>query len=178
MKSFRDPKYVERYEDVVLDLETALNTTVANNANQKKDRYRFVVDNSGEVTPFDWYNARISLDFKVNLLANGGNIEVADHNGVVNGSYSFLKHFDIKLNGKRCTIVMMQITPLMLKIYLSIAQLMPKKQRLMNFSVLIHQDQWKSGNLKLVVQIRKPKEEQLTIKVLPFEKHLWVPHPQ
>ena len=32
MKSFRDPKYGERYEDVVLDLETALSTTVANNA--------------------------------------------------------------------------------------------------------------------------------------------------
>ena len=58
MKSFRDPKYVERYEDVIFDLETALNTTVANNAHQKKDGYRFVVDNSGEVTPFDWYNAR------------------------------------------------------------------------------------------------------------------------
>ena len=26
MKSFRDPKYVERYEDVIFDLETALNT--------------------------------------------------------------------------------------------------------------------------------------------------------
>ena len=54
MKSFRDPKYVERHEDVIFYLETALNTTVANNANQKKDGYRFVVDNSGEVTPFDW----------------------------------------------------------------------------------------------------------------------------
>ena len=100
MKSFRDPKYVERYEDVIFDLETALNTTVANNAHQKKDGYRFVVDNSGEVTPFDWYNARISLDFKVVLMANGGNI-AADHNGIVNGSYSLLKHFDIKLNGKK-----------------------------------------------------------------------------
>ena len=68
--------------------------------NQKKDGYRFV-DNSGEVIPFDWYNARISLDFKVNLLANGGNIALEDHNGIVNGSYSFLKHFDIKLNGKK-----------------------------------------------------------------------------
>ena len=68
---------------------------------RKKDGYRFVVDNSGEVTPFDWYNARISLDFKVNLLANGGSIAVADHNGIVNGSYSFLKHFDIKLNDKK-----------------------------------------------------------------------------
>ena len=60
MKSFRDAKYGERYEDVVLDLETALSTTVANNANQKKDGYRLVVDNRGEVTPCDWYNARIS----------------------------------------------------------------------------------------------------------------------
>ena len=100
MKSFRDPKYVERYEDVIFDLKTALNTTVANNANQKRDGYRFVVDNSGEVTPFDWYNARISLDLKVILLANGVNIAVADQNGIVNGSYSFLKHFHIKLNGK------------------------------------------------------------------------------
>ena len=101
MKSFRDPKYVERYDDAIFDLEKALNTTVANNANQKKDGYRFVVDNSGEVTPFDWYNARISLDFKVNLLADGGNIALVDHNGIVNGSYSFLKHFDIKLKGKK-----------------------------------------------------------------------------
>ena len=100
MKSFRNPKYVERYEDVIFDLETALNTTVANNGNQKKDGYRFV-DKSGEVTPFDSYNARISLDFKVNLLADGGNIKVNDHNGIVNGSYSFFKHFDIKLNGKK-----------------------------------------------------------------------------
>ena len=101
MNSFRDPKYVERYEDVIFDLETALNTTVGNNGHQKKEGHRFVVDNSGEVTPFDWYNARISVDFKVVLLANGGNIAVNDHNGIVNGSYSLLKHFDIKLNGKK-----------------------------------------------------------------------------
>ena len=67
----------------------------------KKDACRFVIDNSGEVTPFDWYNARISFDFKVNLQANRGNIAVSDHNGIVNGSHSFLKQFDIKLNGKK-----------------------------------------------------------------------------
>ena len=65
-----------------------MTTTAANNANQIKDGYRFVVDNSGEVTPCDWYNARISLDFKVNLLANGGNVALADHNCIVNESYS------------------------------------------------------------------------------------------
>ena len=35
------------------------------------------------------------------MLSNGGNIAGKDHNGIVNGSYSFLKHFDIKLNGKK-----------------------------------------------------------------------------
>ena len=35
------------------------------------------------------------------MLANGGNIAVADYNRIVNGSSSFLKHFDIKLNGKK-----------------------------------------------------------------------------
>ena len=38
MQSFRDPDYVERYEDVVFDLETALNTTVGNNAHNGKQR--------------------------------------------------------------------------------------------------------------------------------------------
>ena len=72
-----------------------MTTTAANNANQKKDGYRFVVDNSGEVTPCDWYNARISLDFKVNLLANGGNVALADHNCIVNESFfETLKVYD------------------------------------------------------------------------------------
>ena len=35
------------------------------------------------------------------MLANGGNTALADHNGIVNGSYSLLKHFDMKLNGKK-----------------------------------------------------------------------------
>ena len=101
MNSFRNPKFVERYEDVVFELETALNTTVANNQHQKKDGYRFVADNTGKVTPFDWYNSRISLDFKVVKLADGSNIAGNDHNGIVNGSHSFVKHFDIKLNGRK-----------------------------------------------------------------------------
>ena len=37
----------------------------------------------------------------MNVPSNGGNIAVKDHNGIVNGSYSFLKHFDIKLNDKK-----------------------------------------------------------------------------
>ena len=65
MKSFRNPKYLERYEDVVFDLEQAINIAPANNTDQDRNNLKFITDNSGEVTPFDWYNARIALDFKV-----------------------------------------------------------------------------------------------------------------
>ena len=36
MKSFRNPKYLQGYRDVVFDLETALETTPANNAYQTR----------------------------------------------------------------------------------------------------------------------------------------------
>ena len=101
MESYRNPKFVERFEDVIFELETPLNTVVANNRSQKKDGYRFVVDNSGEVTPFDWYNARLGISFKVNKLADGTNITANDHNGIVNSIHSFIRNFDIKLNGKK-----------------------------------------------------------------------------
>ena len=101
MKSFRNPKYLERYEDVFFELETPLNTGDPGNDNsQKKTGYRFVVDNTGEVTPFDWYNARISMTFKVQTMANA-NIAAEDHNGIVNGSHSFINNFDVKLNGRK-----------------------------------------------------------------------------
>ena len=96
---FRNSKFVERYEDVVFELETALDTTLTRN--QKKDGHRFVVDNTGEVTPFDWYNSRILVNFKVVLAANGGNIAAADHNGIVNGSHSLINNFKVNMNGRK-----------------------------------------------------------------------------
>ena len=101
MESYRSPKYVERYEDVIFDLETPLNAVVGNTLSQKKDGYRFVVDNSGEVTPMDWYNARLGISFKVDKLADGANIAGNDHNGIVNSIHSFIRNFDVKLNGKK-----------------------------------------------------------------------------
>lgn len=98
MKNFCNLKYVERYEDAV-DLEKAPITNVADNAHHRKDGYRFVVDNSGELTPLDCYNSRISVDFKVNKLADSANIAATDHNGIVNGSHSFIKKLDIELSG-------------------------------------------------------------------------------
>ena len=100
MNSFRNPKYLERKEDVVFDLEQPLATNPANNEAQKRSGLRFVADNTGEVTPFDWYNARFSMDFKVELLANGGDIAVVDHNGTVNGSNAFIQKLIILANGR------------------------------------------------------------------------------
>ena len=99
MTNYRNPKYLERYEDVVYELDTALNLNVANNASQKKDGYRFVADNSGETTPLDWYHARFNVDFKLVLIANGNNIAVNDHNGMVNSAHSLIKKLIVKMNG-------------------------------------------------------------------------------
>ena len=101
MKSFRNPKYLERYEDVIFDLEQALVTTdPANNTTQvRAPNLKFIANNTGEATPFDWYNARFSMDFKVTPLA-GGNLAAEDHNGIVNGSNSFIKELTILANSK------------------------------------------------------------------------------
>ena len=101
MKSFRNPKYLERYEDVVFDLEQALNVDPGNNATQNKTGHRFIADNTGEATPFDWYNARLSVDFKVNGLAAGANIDAdGDNLGIVNSSSSLIEKLTILANGR------------------------------------------------------------------------------
>ena len=68
--NFRKPEYVKRYEYTYFDLETPLNAIVANNARQTKDNYRFVVDNSSEANPIDWYNAYLEVDFQLVTLAD------------------------------------------------------------------------------------------------------------
>ena len=100
MKSFRNPKYLERYEDVVFDLEQALDIDPANTAYQNRVGLKIVANNTGEATPFDWYKARSSVDFKVGKLANAAALAATDHNGIVNGSNSFIKNLKITANGR------------------------------------------------------------------------------
>ena len=120
MKSFRNPKYLERYEDVVFDLEQPFNIAPANNTDQVRNNLKFIADNSGEVTPFDWYNARIALDFKVQErdgtnFVIGANVNddsltaaslaqiiayEADQMGIVNGANSFISRLSVLANGK------------------------------------------------------------------------------
>ena len=120
MKSFRNPKYLERYEDVVFDLEQTINIAPANNTDQVRNNLKFVADNTGEVTPFDWYNARIALDFKVEQrdgtdFVIGANVYddsltdarwnqitayETDQMGIVNGANSFISKLSVLANGK------------------------------------------------------------------------------
>ena len=91
MKSFRVPRYLERYEDVVFDLEQPLDINPNDGQYQKREVMEIVADNTGETTPFDWYNARLSVDFKVDKLADHAALTLTDHNGVVNGSNTLIK---------------------------------------------------------------------------------------
>ena len=99
MTNYRNSKLIERYEDVLFELETALNVNSANNAHQTKTNHRFVVDNSGESTPFDWYHARFNVNITLEKLADGTNVAADDHNGIVNSAYSLIKKLNVKMNG-------------------------------------------------------------------------------
>ena len=100
MKSFRAPRYLERYEDVVFDTEQALTVNPNDTQYQKRDGIKIVADNTGETTPFDWYNARLSVDFKVDKLADHAALALDDHNGMVNGSNTLIKKLNVTANGR------------------------------------------------------------------------------
>ena len=100
MKSFRSPRYLERYEDVVFDLENRLEINPNDTQHQNRDGLKIVADNSGETTPFDWYNARFSVNFKVDKLVDHANIALNDNIGVVNGSFSLIKKIQVRAEGR------------------------------------------------------------------------------
>ena len=102
--NFRKPEYVKRYEYTYYDLETPLNAIVANNARQIKDNYRFVVDNSSEANPIDWYNAYLEVDFQLVQFANGagipgGNIDNVNKLCTTTNGHTFIKDIQVECNG-------------------------------------------------------------------------------
>ena len=81
-------------EDLVFNLEQPLIIPTVNNY-QNRGNFKFIVDGKS----LDWYNARLSLYFKLTLL-NGTAITLTDRNGIVNGSSSFIKKIGFIINGK------------------------------------------------------------------------------
>ena len=102
--NFRKPEFMKRYEYIYYDLETPLNSNVANNARQTKDNYRFEVDNSSEANPIDWYNAYLEVDFKLVTLADStAGIDAGTGNAnlfctTTNGA-TFIKKIEVECNG-------------------------------------------------------------------------------
>ena len=107
--NFRKPEYVKRYEYTYFDLETPLNAIVPNNARQRKDNYRFVVDNTSEANPIDWYNAYLEVDFQLVTLADSNvGITAGPNNGnqdatTTNGN-TFIKEIQVECNGTSVTL--------------------------------------------------------------------------
>ena len=101
--NFRKPEFVKRYEYTYYDLETPLNAIVGNNARQTKDNYRFVVDNSSEVNPIDWYNAYLEVDFQLVAFADGAGIAAdannGDHDCTTTNGHTFIKEIQVECNG-------------------------------------------------------------------------------
>ena len=79
----------------------------------------------------------MSINFKVNKTADSGNISANDRSGIVNGSYSFLKNFDVKLNSKKVYDCKEANHAVKIKICSNIVQFMLKAQQPMNFSISI-----------------------------------------
>ena len=68
---FRSDKYLNRMEYYAYDLETDISTTKrGNNQEQMKNQHRFIIDNTAEINPIDWYNAFFEIEFKLVKLEN------------------------------------------------------------------------------------------------------------
>ena len=80
-------------EDLVFDLEQPL-IIPSNNNYQNRGNFKFVDGKS-----LDWYNARLSLYFKLTKL-DGNPITLTDKNGIVNGASSFIKKISFIINGR------------------------------------------------------------------------------
>ena len=103
--NFRQPKFVKRYEYNYYDLETPLNSIVANNARQIKNNYRFEVDNSSEANPIDWYNAYLEVGFKLVELADSGTGITVDPATPANkctttNGQTFIKEIEVECGGE------------------------------------------------------------------------------
>jgi len=97
MNSFRSPELVKRYEYNYCELQTPLNDNVANNNRQVKDNYLFVVDNTSEANPIDWYNPYFETGFKMATFADptAGGAGTGNANQFVTTTHS-LERFKLK----------------------------------------------------------------------------------
>ena len=90
-------------EDLVFNLEQPLIIPTAGNY-QQRGNFKFV----GDCKSLDWYNARLSMYFKLTRL-NGFNVILINKNGIVNGASSFVKKLVLVLMVERFINVILPI---------------------------------------------------------------------
>lgn len=95
--AFRSPENVDRYEVLYFNLQIPI-VIPEDDEYQTKTGYRFVADNTGEVSPFDWWNAKFIIDFKLQKK-DGANVAANDQNGIVNDASSMIKNLKFSANG-------------------------------------------------------------------------------
>ena len=97
---FRSDKYLNRMEYYAYDLETDISTTIrGNDQEQMKNQHRFIIDNTAEINPIDWYNAFFEIDFKLVKLADGNNFGANDMCTMNNG-LSLIKEIRVLSEGE------------------------------------------------------------------------------
>ena len=102
--NFRNQEFVKRHEYAYYNLQTPLNSNVGANNRQTKGNYLFVVDNSSEANPIDWYNSYIEVDIKqlnqdqvgVGITASVGNVNTFL---TTTTCLTFIREIQIECNG-------------------------------------------------------------------------------
>ena len=102
---FRSDKYLNRMEYYAYDLETDISTTIrGNNQEQMKNQHRFIIDNTAEINPIDWYNAFFEVEFKLVKLAdnatNFANDNTAANLCTMNNGLSLIKEIRVLSEGE------------------------------------------------------------------------------
>ena len=97
---FRSDKYLNRMEYYAYDLEIDISTTKRGNGEeQMKNQHRFIIDNTAEINPIDWYNAFFEIDFKLVKLADENNFRANDMCTMNNG-LSLIKEIRVLSEGE------------------------------------------------------------------------------
>ena len=97
---FRSDKYLNRMEYYAYDLETDISTTIrGNNQEQMKNQHRFIIDNTAEINPIDWYNAFFEVEFKLVKLTDATDFDAADKCTMNNG-LSLIKEIRVLSEGE------------------------------------------------------------------------------
>ena len=98
---FRSDQYLNRMEYYAYDLETDISTTIrGNNQEQMKNQHRFIIDNTAEINPIDWYNAFFEVEFKLVKLANNTTNFDENDKCTMNNGLSLIKEIRVLSEGE------------------------------------------------------------------------------